>query len=229
MKRAHVAVLLAYVDKLAPDRAPTTKEAVLERLDAWADVLLDVAPRAAHPEGHDWDASHVVRHHIASSPYPIKPSDVSRPWYAWRADVIRAHATTFEPRLHPEIDPDPDPGPEYFAALRARLHAVAAGEQPPVTLRAIGPASLAPETPEQARQREELVRRMKAGHRAGRDDNARRLALVSQFPDLLAAMHRLPGHRMWRGSVGGNARAAAIVADAEARAASTTTREEQPA
>ncbi|MGW4305102.1 hypothetical protein [Streptomyces californicus] len=229
MIRAHVAALLAYVDKLDPSRAPATQEAALERLDAWADVLLDVAPRAPHPEGHDWDASHVVRRHIASSPYPIKPSDVSRPWYAFQADVIRRHAGTFEPGLHPEIDPDAAPGREYFAAVRGSMRAVLSGEQPPVTLRAIGPAVLAPETPEQARQREELVRRMKAGHRAGREENARRLALVSAHPDLLAAMHRLPGQRMWKGSVGGNRRVAAIVAEAEARAAASTTREEQPA
>ncbi|AGK80425.1 putative cell surface glycoprotein [Streptomyces microflavus DSM 40593] len=221
MIRAHVAALLAYVDKLDPSRAPTTQEAVLERLDAWADVLLEVEPRAPHPEGHNWDASHVVRRHVATSPYPIKPSDVSRPWYAFRADLIRRHAGTFEPRLHPEIDPDAAPGRAYFDALRGSMRAIASGEQPPVTSRAIGPVALAPETPQQAYQREELVRRMKAGHRAGREENARRLALVSRFPDLLTAMHRLPGQRMWRGSVGGNARVAAIVAEAEARAVNT--------
>ncbi|MGK3093749.1 cell surface glycoprotein [Streptomyces sp. WAC01490] len=229
MIRTHVAALLAYVDKLDPGRAPTTKEAVLERLDAWADVLLEVEPRAPHPEGHDWDASHVVRRHVATSPYPIRASDVSRPWYAFRADVLRRHAGTFEPGLHPEIDPDAPPGREYFDAVRGSMRAVLSGEQPAVTFRAIGPAALAPETPQQAYQREELVRRMKAGHRAGREENARRLALVSQFPDLLAEMHRLPGQRMWRGSVGGNARVAAIVAEAEARTASTPIREEQHA
>ncbi|WP_405508839.1 cell surface glycoprotein [Streptomyces cyaneofuscatus] len=226
MKRAHVAALLAYVDKLDPGRAPATQEAVLERLDAWADVLLEVEPRAPHPEGHDWDASHAVRRHIARSPYPIKASDISRPWYAFQADVVRRHAGTFEPELHPEIDPDAEFGNAYVAALRAQLRAVASGEQPAVTSRAIGPAALATETPQQAYQREELVRRMKAGHRAGREENARRLALVSAHPDLLAAMHRLPGQRMWRGSVGGNRHVAAIVAEAEAR---TTIREEQHA
>lgn len=137
MIRAHVAALLAYVDKLDPSRAPITKEATDERLDAWADLLADVPPRAPHPEGRGWDASHAVRNHIATSPYPIKASDVSRPWHAFKADILGRHVGTFEPTAHPEIDPDADTGNAYTAALLAERQAIASGAQMPTTHRAL--------------------------------------------------------------------------------------------
>lgn len=143
MIRPHVAALLAYVDKLDPSRAPLSPEATVERLDAWADLLADVPPRAPHPEGRGWDASHAVRKHIATSPYPIKASDVSRPWHAFKADLLGRHVGTFEPGSHPEIDPDADTGNAYTAALLAERQAIASGEQLPNTHRALtsGPAA----------------------------------------------------------------------------------------
>lgn len=137
MIRSHVAALLAYVDKLDPSRAPLSPEATVERLDAWADLLADVPPRAPHPEGRGWDASHAVRHHIATSPYPIKASDVSRPWHAFKADILGRHVGTFEPTAHPEIDPDAETGNAYTAALLAERQAIASGAQLPTTHRAL--------------------------------------------------------------------------------------------
>jgi hypothetical protein len=143
MIRQHVAALLAYVARLDPRSAPTDPAAAEETLDQWADILADVPPTAPHPDGRGWDASQAVRHHIATSPYPIKPSDVSRPWHAFKADLLGRHVGTFEPTAHPEIDPDAETGNAYVAALRAERQAIASGEQLPTTHRAItaGPAA----------------------------------------------------------------------------------------
>ncbi|WP_449352529.1 zinc finger domain-containing protein [Streptomyces shaanxiensis] len=112
MDRPQVAALLAYADRLDPTRAPADKAAARERLDQWADLLADVAPTAPHPEGRNWDASQAVRKHIATSPYPIKPSDVSRPWADFRRDVLSRH-----------VDPVPNVDPDDHAAYRRSLSA----------------------------------------------------------------------------------------------------------
>lgn len=136
MNRREVAALLAFVARLDPDRAPTDEQAASERLDQWADLLADVAPTAEHPTGRHWDATQVVRHHIATSPYPIKPSDVSRPWWAFKRDVLDRHT---DPT--PQADPD-DPA-SYRAELLSTRHAVATGAAPASTYRELttgGPA-----------------------------------------------------------------------------------------
>ncbi|MFD4880037.1 cell surface glycoprotein [Streptomyces sp. NPDC058420] len=120
MDRRQVAALLAYADRLDPDRSPKTREAAGERLDQWADLLSDVAPTAPHPEGRHWDASEVVRHHVATSPYPIRPSDVSRPWHTFKADVIGRHHDPV-----PAVDPDNSVA--YVQAINAGRQAVATG------------------------------------------------------------------------------------------------------
>ncbi|MGW5673962.1 zinc finger domain-containing protein [Streptomyces sp. NPDC003860] len=112
MDRAQVAALLAYADRLDPDRAPKTREAAGERLAQWCDLLADVAPTAPHPEGRHWDASQAVRRHIATSPYPIKPSDVGRPWADFRRDILSRH-----------VDPVPAVDPDDHAAYRRQLAA----------------------------------------------------------------------------------------------------------
>lgn len=137
MNRREVAALLAYAVKLDPRSAPTDQAAADETLEQWATLLADVPPTAPHPSGRNWDASQVVRHHIASSPYPIKPSDVSRPWYTFRSDLFRRHAGTFEPTAHPEIDPDDETGDAYVAALRSEHRSIGAGRQLPATHKAI--------------------------------------------------------------------------------------------
>lgn len=231
MIRAHVAMLLAYADKLDPSRAPIDEEAILERLDAWADVLADVEAKAPHPDGRDWNAAHAVRKHIAASPYPIKASDVSRPWHAFKADLLARHTGTFEPAEHPDVDPDDIPA--YRAALLANQHAVSTGQRPPTPSRAIAPprstpAELTEDDVKAMRQEGDLIRHMKEAHRASRAANTARRALVARYPDLHEQLHALPGHAKWTGSVGGNLRTAAIVAEAEQRAAGTT-REDQAA
>ncbi|MGY4990927.1 zinc finger domain-containing protein [Streptomyces nigrescens] len=120
MTREEVAALLAYAVKLDPRSAPADQAAAMEVLDQWADLLGDVAPTAPHPAGRHWDASQVVRHHIATSPYPIKPSDVSRKWHDFRRDVVDRHHDPL-----PAADPD-DPT-AYRAALVADRTAVATG------------------------------------------------------------------------------------------------------
>ncbi|MGW7197247.1 zinc finger domain-containing protein [Streptomyces chryseus] len=132
MIRQHVAALLAYAVRLDPRSAPTDPTAAEETLDQWADILSDVPPTAPHPQGRDWNAAHAVRHHIATSPYPIKPSDVSRPWHEFKADIVGRHTNSFDPHAHPEIDPDDETGDAYLAALRAERQAVAAGQALPI-------------------------------------------------------------------------------------------------
>ncbi|MGW6745035.1 zinc finger domain-containing protein [Streptomyces sp. NPDC055025] len=120
MKRREVAALLAYAVTLDPRSSPANEAAAAETLDQWADLLADVPPTAPHPEGRDWDASQAVRHHIATSPYPVKPADVSRPWHAFRGDVLRRH-------VDPVPDVDPDDHRAYRAALAAQRRAVETG------------------------------------------------------------------------------------------------------
>lgn len=120
MDRRQIAALLAYTDRLDPTRAPTTKEAASERLDQWADLLADVAGQAPHPEGRDWDVAQVVRRHIATSPYPIKPADVGGPWAAFRRDVLSRHQD-------PVPDVDPDDQAAYRAAITEQRHAIELG------------------------------------------------------------------------------------------------------
>jgi hypothetical protein len=128
MDRKHVAALLAYADRLDPRTAPVDRASAAERLEQWADLLSDVAPTAPHPGGRHWDASQVVRRHIATSPYPIKPSDVSRPWHDFRRDVIDRHHDPV-----PAVDPDDTAA--YREAIATTRHAVAIGAAPAGTYR----------------------------------------------------------------------------------------------
>ncbi|MFZ3569253.1 cell surface glycoprotein [Streptomyces sp. BH034] len=128
MNRQEVAALLAYAVRLDPRSAPTDQHAAADTLDQWADLLADVPATAQHPNGRHWDASQVVRHHIASSPYPIKPADVSRPWHAFKADVLGRHTDAV-----PAADPD-DPE-AYRAELLGARHAVATGAATATTYR----------------------------------------------------------------------------------------------
>lgn len=141
MERREVAALIAYADRLDPTRAPADQAAAAERLDQWHDLLSDVPPTAPHPEGRHWDASQAVRHHIKTSPYPIKPSDVSRPWHAFRTDVLRRH-------VDPVPNVDPDNATAYRAALAGHRHAIETGATVATPRAAItsGPAAAEVET-----------------------------------------------------------------------------------
>ncbi|MDT0432776.1 zinc finger domain-containing protein [Streptomyces salyersiae] len=132
MIRHEVAALLAYIDGLDPTRAPLDRPAAEERLTQWCDVLADVAASAPHPEGRHWDASHAAYRHITTSPYPIKPSDVSRPWADFRRDVLSRH---FDPV--PNVDPDNEAA--YRAAIATHRRAIETG-QTVATPRALMPA-----------------------------------------------------------------------------------------
>ncbi|MGW1760973.1 zinc finger domain-containing protein [Streptomyces mirabilis] len=120
MTREEVAALLAYAVRLDPRTAPADQAAAEETLDQWADLLADVPPRAPHPNGRHWDAAQVVRHHIATSPYPVRPSDVSRPWHSFRRDVVDRHHD-------PVPAADPDDPEAYRAELLGARNAVATG------------------------------------------------------------------------------------------------------
>ncbi|MFE5912053.1 cell surface glycoprotein [Streptomyces wedmorensis] len=120
MTREEVAVLLAYAVSLDPRTAPTTEAEATERLTQWLTLLADVPPTAPHPEGRHWDATQAVRHYIASSPYPIKPSDVSSLWHAFRRDVLSRH-------MDPLPDVDPDDEEAYRTAIADHRRAIETG------------------------------------------------------------------------------------------------------
>lgn len=132
MNRREIAALLAYVDRLDPTRAPQSKAAAGERLDQWATLLEHVPATAQHPDGPErsWDAARVAARHIATSPYPIKPSDIGAPWETYRADVVGRH-------WDPAPPVDPDDVKAYRAALRGTRQAVAVGALPPAPQHAI--------------------------------------------------------------------------------------------
>ncbi|MFB7461690.1 cell surface glycoprotein [Streptomyces sp. NPDC056188] len=138
MTPREVAALLAYVVRLDPRMNIDDQAAAADRLAQWCDLLSDVPATA-----HGWDAARTARDYIARNPYRIQPSDVSRPWHAHKADMMRRHVGTFEPTAHPEINPDDETGDAYVAALRAERAAVATGQRAPDTHRAItaGPAA----------------------------------------------------------------------------------------
>ncbi|MEU2759364.1 cell surface glycoprotein [Streptomyces sp. NPDC007094] len=130
MQRPEIAALLAFVDSLAPERAPQSRPAAGERMEQWATLLAHVPSTARHPDGRHWDASRVAARHIATSPYPIKPSDIGGPWETYRADVVGRH---HDPA--PAVDPDDEAA--YRAALRQTRAAVAVGALPPAPQQAI--------------------------------------------------------------------------------------------
>lgn len=141
MSPEEVAALLAYATRLDPRLATRSEADADAQLDQWCELLADVPATAPHPDGRDWHAGHVVRHQIASSPYPIKPSDVSVPWHKFRRDVIGRHT-----------DPVPAADPDDEAAWRAELigtrNAVAAGQATATTYRALTAGGPAPEVEE---------------------------------------------------------------------------------
>ncbi|MEV6074376.1 cell surface glycoprotein [Streptomyces sp. NPDC052069] len=124
MTREEVAALLAYAVSLDPRLAPADQAEADERLAQWFDLLEDVPPTAPHPDGRNWHAGHVVKHHIASSAYRLQPSDVSRPWHAFKADVLGRHTDPVPPV-------DPDDHRAYRAALADTRTAIATGQAAP--------------------------------------------------------------------------------------------------
>lgn len=199
--------LLKQVSYADPRVLPEDPHEITALAGLWAVVLADVPAQFA---------MQAVGEHYAKSPFPIKPSDISTRWQAVVTDRMRRHTGTFEPTQHPGLDPDDIEG--YQQALRAERNAVRTGQRPPMPSRAIAP-SLSEDDVRAMRQQGDLLRHIKEASRAARADNTRRRKLVARYPDLNEQMHDLPGHKQWSGSVGGNTRTAAIVAEAEQRAA----------
>ncbi|CAG6392740.1 hypothetical protein NMG29_06490 [Streptomyces cocklensis] len=125
MTRDQIIALLAYAARLDPRTAPTNQAEADDRLDQWRDLLSDVPPTGAR----GWDAAHIVRQHIASSPYPIIPADIARAWHTHRKDAIGRHTD-------PAPAADPDNPQLWMTALRADRAAVATGETGPAGHRA---------------------------------------------------------------------------------------------
>ncbi|MGW1772546.1 zinc finger domain-containing protein [Streptomyces sp. NPDC002104] len=128
MNRTEVGALLAYAVRLDLRLTPESQADADERLDQWYELLGDVPATAPHPDGRDWNAAHVVKHHIASSPYRIQPSDVSRPWYAFKADTLGRHTDPVPPV-------NPDDAAAYRAALAGTRRAIATGQAAPAVYR----------------------------------------------------------------------------------------------
>lgn len=127
MNRQQIAALISYASGLDP-RTAKTGDDLADQLDQWEALLNDVPPTAPHPNGRHWNAAEAVRHHIATSPYPIKPSDVSRPWHTFKADIIGRHHDPL-----PAADPD-DPA-AWQAELSLTRQAVATGQTAPAPYR----------------------------------------------------------------------------------------------
>jgi hypothetical protein len=199
--------LLKQVSYADPRVLPEDPHEITALAGLWAVVLKDVPAQFA---------MQAVGEHYAKSPYPIKPSDISTRWQAVVRDRMGRDTTTFEPKAHPELDPDDIAG--YQQALRADRAAVVTGERAPTPSRAIAPP-LSQDDVRQMRQEKDLARFLRDSVAQARLDNAARRKLVARYPDLNEQMHDLPGHKQWSGSVGGNRRTAAILAEAEQRAA----------
>lgn len=197
--------LLKQVSYADPRLLPDDERELAALAALWATVLTNVPADFA---------MHAVGQHYAASPFPIKPSDIAERWRTVVRDRMRRDVGTFEPTAHPHLDPDDIAG--YHEALRADRAAVVTGQRPPTPTRAIAPA-LSQDDVRQMRQEKDLARYLKQSVEQARIDNAARRKLVARYPDLNKQMHELPGHAKWSGSVGGNKRTAAIVAEAERR------------
>ncbi|MGW4441991.1 zinc finger domain-containing protein [Streptomyces sp. NPDC004682] len=126
MDRREIAALLAYIGRLDPRLARADQGEVGEQLDQWHELLGDV-PMATP---HGWDARDAARRHYRTSPYPIAPADIGRPWDAYRRDRIVRH-------VDPTPSADPDDQVAWTAELVSTRHAVATGIAQPVQDRAI--------------------------------------------------------------------------------------------
>lgn len=141
MNRDQIPQLLKQVSYADPRLLPSDPQEVLALAALWAKVLADVPADFA---------INAVGEHYATSPFPIKPSDIADRWNTQVRDRLQRDNGTFEPDDFPSLDPDDVDG--YLAALRGRRQAVAQGFQPPNTVKAItaGPAA------------EEVTERLKA-------------------------------------------------------------------
>ncbi|MFD9967693.1 hypothetical protein ACFWYA_05835 [Streptomyces sp. NPDC059011] len=124
MDRRETAALLAYIGRLDPRTIRTGKGEAADQIAQWHELLGDVPLSTPH----GWDARAAALQHIRTSPYPIVPADIGRPWESYRRDRIGRHT-----------DPTPAADPDDQAAWQAELvrarHAVATGAAEPASHR----------------------------------------------------------------------------------------------
>jgi hypothetical protein len=207
MNPDQIPALLKQVSYADPRLLPSDPQELMGLAALWATVLTEV------PADY---AMHAVGEHYAKSPFPIKPSDIADRWRTTVRDRMRQHTGTFEPTQHPDVDPDDVPA--YLDALRAEHQRVITGISRPTPVAAITSAEVQEDDIRAMRQQDDLKAYLRQSVRQAAQDNERRRKLVARYPDLAEAVHALPGHAKWSGSVGGNTKTAAIVAEAEHRA-----------
>lgn len=172
-----IPLLLKQVSYADPRLLPADQRELAGLAALWASVLADVPADFA---------MNAVGEHYATSPFPIKPSDIADRWNTRVRDRLQRDTGTFEPNDYPDLDPDDVIG--YLQALRGQRQAVAKGFQPPNTVKAItaGPAAdevtarlntLGTYVPHQVDDALDAYRPLKA---------ARRAALTTGEPDPLA-------------------------------------------
>ncbi|WP_435124498.1 zinc finger domain-containing protein [Actinacidiphila sp. bgisy144] len=179
MDRRETAALLAYVGRLDHRLIRTDKGEASDQLAQWHELLGDVPLVTPH----GWDARGAALVHIRSSPYPIVPSDVARPWEKHWRDRLSRHS---DPT--PTVDPD-NPAAWRAELLRAR-RAVAHGAEEPAQARAItsGRRRISPELEARLQEFGSCIpadaRAVLAPYRRTRA--AREAALAQGLPDVLA-------------------------------------------
>lgn len=177
MNRGQIPQLLKQVSYADPRLLPADPKEVMALAALWATVLADVPADFA---------MNAVGEHYATSPFPIKPSDIADRWNTKVRDRLQRDNGTFEPNDHPDLDPDDVIG--YLQALRGQRQAVARGFQPPSNVKAItaGPAAdevtrrlatLGTYIPQQVDDALDAHRPLKA---------ARRAAVIAGQPDPLS-------------------------------------------
>ncbi|WP_431784367.1 hypothetical protein [Streptomyces chumphonensis] len=122
-------IRLLGVVSLADDRAvKTDPDEQRVQVQLWA-VALRAVP-------YDF-AVEAIGAHYASSAYPIMPKDIAERWRTFTRDRMRLHVGTFEPNVHPEVDPYDRYGDAYVAALRKERQELFTGAAAPTDVRAI--------------------------------------------------------------------------------------------
>ncbi|MFE0680610.1 hypothetical protein ACFW17_07370 [Streptomyces sp. NPDC058961] len=179
MDRREIAALLAYVGRLDPRTIRTDRGEASDQLAQWHELLGEV-PMATP---HGWDVRVTARQHIRTSPYPILPADLARPWDNYRRDRLARHTD-------PTPSVDPDDQAAWTAALTGARRAVAAGAAQPAQAKAIttGREGADPELEARLRQIGSCIppaaRAALAPYRPARA--AREAAVAKGMPDALS-------------------------------------------
>lgn len=129
----------------------TTETEQAAQLGLWAAVLRDVPLDFA---------GQALGDHYAESAWPVMPKDIAARWRTEARRRLERHVGTFEPCVHPGLDPDDIPG--YRAALRAEREGVRRGGSDPIEwhalLAAADPVPAGSPNDEYRRAREQMRR-----------------------------------------------------------------------